>query len=226
MYGDFSEALCLALDPFNFDMTEAHFLIDHKDFDVNSIIQPQTGQTALHLAVRVYYDPDSCRNEVVRKLLAKGAVPDCRDAYGLTALHYASTRDYKRNLVKQLLDAGADPCAVCHHDGFTTPIDVAYKHKAALIGQSLMEARDKSLEALQIKVRSVSFSNPNLINHSPAGSGWGTPSIASEPQALAVTPFKISLLPVEETPRAEIPVKPAAVAGLDSGETTSTVVKA
>ncbi|KAK8006083.1 hypothetical protein PG991_012380 [Apiospora marii] len=63
------------------------------------------GQTVLHF-IAVQYNG---QGSLLKLLVAKGLDVNAQDVFGMTPLHYASYNPHKKDLVKPLLDEGADP---------------------------------------------------------------------------------------------------------------------
>jgi ankyrin repeat protein len=123
-------------------MSVVHAILD-SGFDPNTVLDPESGHTALHYAVRVFRDQVGPRKAVVEKLLASGAKVDVSDKWGRTPLFYAVTANYKRDLVKLLLAAGAE--AFTKNANGTNAYDIAIDKGATLIINELLKTQsDKS----------------------------------------------------------------------------------
>ncbi|MDO8954633.1 MAG: ankyrin repeat domain-containing protein [Gammaproteobacteria bacterium] len=149
MFKDFAEVAAILrtdLHPFNSDMNRVLSIITHPDFDINAIIDPETGRTVLHSATRCYLEPSWSRLPVIEACIARGAEVDKQDNKGLSALHSAVNRNYKWKFVQLLLKAGAN--GFLESAKGATPFDVAFHNNASIPTEAILEFEKAKKAAL------------------------------------------------------------------------------
>jgi ankyrin repeat protein len=121
--GDPTRALGVAV--FHGDFETLRLMID-AGADVNRIVEPRHGNPLLHECVRWG------RLEAAQILLAAKADPNIANARGWTAAHYAARRGVSVDVLKCLLDGGAD--FRVKDEAGRTPLDIATgRNRAKLV---------------------------------------------------------------------------------------------
>ena len=109
-----------------------------KGINPNLIVSTETGETALHVAIRKSHCRD-IMGATVLMLLMSGANPNAKDAKGETPMHYAvRARDdrFGTFLVLLLMDKGGDPNIVDYRG--RTPLHTALYKRRGIVSFLLL----------------------------------------------------------------------------------------